>query len=154
MKSEYLANAEWALEVLLRGSVNERQDLRDRLEFEEDSKIDKAALSAMILEQLNGDFQESAIPPNPEDHPKRWTRHWLLTILGRLGSQDPKATAMLVQIATKRSSSKSGTDACYWAMEALIKMNPDNLPEIAQTVYDINFAESPNTAPAQQNASS
>ncbi len=150
MKSDTLAQAEWALEVLLRGSVNERQELRDQLENPQDSSIDKVALTSAVLEQLEGDFCEKVIQSLHADSPKRWTRHWLMTILGRIANGNPKAVELLKGIAIPAAAAVKDVDqeARYWALEALIKMKLENIQTIAAEVIAFdNFPKEPAQPP-------
>ncbi|MEY3444663.1 MAG: hypothetical protein RLZZ519_2944 [Bacteroidota bacterium] len=135
MKSETLAQAEWALEALLRGSVNEREALRDRLEDPNDASIDKTALLGMVMGQLNGDFEAQKMSALPKGSEKRATYYWLLTILGRLVKKDTES----VQLLTKVVKSCNGDQNCdpkarYWALESLIKLEADELKEIARKI--------------------
>ncbi len=135
MKSETLAQAEWALESLLRGSVNEREALRDRLEDPNDASIDKSALLGMVMGQLNGDFEAQKMLAVPIGSEKRATYYWLLTILGRLVKKDTESVTLLTKVVKSCVGDQNcDPKARYWALESLIKLEAEKLSDIAKEI--------------------
>jgi hypothetical protein len=96
-------------------------------------RLDLPRLRLLILDALSGEFA-----PDPDEAPETaWARCWLLSTLGRISADDPKALATTTEHLDPESEPFEW--ARYWALEGLLhggKVTNEQAQEVANSDPD------------------